>query len=149
MPADFTEHENPARMVVLIIVTCGIYSLYLLYKWIRAINATEPKPLFHPGLAIFLTLITGGIASIYFQYEIVKRIVEISKRDPPNGVERDPSMKPPMNNLKEIVLYGNIAAFAASIFSSGILTVFAFVYFLWLTCAIQSGLEYAFATPQD
>ena len=56
---------------------------------------------------------------------------------------------PPRSNLKEITLYGNIAAFAISFFSAGMLTVIAVIFIFWLTCAIQSGMEYVFATPQD
>ena len=142
-------HENQGLMIVLIIITFGIYSLYLLFKWIRAINAACPSPIINPGLAIFLTLITGGIASIYFEYENVKRMETLSKNASPNGLERDPSANPPRSNLKEITLYGNIAAFAISFFSAGMLTVIAVIFIFWLTCAIQSGMEYVFATPQD
>ena len=143
------KHENPALMVVLILVTCGIYSLILLYRWIQAINNASDRPIVDPAVGIILSIVTCGLASIYFEYEIVSRAEKIAHRPLPEGIERSTDLSAPVANLKEIVLFGNIAVIAIGISSSGFLSVIPVVFTLWLTCTIQNALEYAFAVPQD
>lgn len=143
------KHENPALLVILLIVTCGIYYLILLYRWIMAINDASEKSFIDPTVAVVLSIVTCGIAPIYFEYEIVSRAEMIARQPLPEGTERSADLSPPIANLKEIVLFGNIAVIAIGISSSGLLSVIPVVFTLWLTCTIQNALEYAFAIPQD
>ena len=143
------KHENPALLVILLIVTCGIYYLILLYRWIMAINDASEKSFIDPTVAVVLSIVTCGIAPIYFEYEIVSRAEKIARQPLPEGIERSTDLSPPIANLKEIVLFGNIAVIAIGISSSGLLSVIPVVFTLWLTCTIQNALEYAFAIPQD
>ena len=143
------KHENPALLVVLVLVTCGIYYFVLLYRWIKAINDASEKPLVDPVVGIILSIVTCGIAAIYFEYEIVARAEKIARQPLPDGVDRSPYLKAPASNLKEIVLFGNIATFALSLFSAGILVAITIVFTLWLTFAIQQALEFTFAIPQE
>jgi len=143
------KHENPALLILLLFVTCGIYYLILLYRWIKAINEASDKPIVDPALGIVLSIVTCGIATIYFEYEIIARAEKIARKPLPDGITRSPDLKAPSSNLKEIALFGNIAAFAISFFSAGILFAITIIFSLWLTFAIQQALEFTFATPQE
>ena len=114
-----------------------------------AINTASDKPLIDPTLAVILSIVTCGIAPIYFEYEIVSRAERIARKPLAEGIERSNELNPPSSNLKEIVLFGNIAAIALGFFSAGFLSVITIIFMLWLTCAIQNALEYTFAIPQD
>ena len=142
-------HENQAVLVILLIVTCSIYYFVLLYRWIVAINKASDKPLVDPAVGIILTLVTCSLAGIYFEYEIVLRADKLARQDLPSGIQRSSLLKPPLSNLKEIVLFGNIATFALGFFSAGVLVIVPIIFQLWLACAIQQALEYTFAVPQD
>ena len=142
------KHENPALLVVLILVTCGIYYFILLYRWIVAINDASDKPLVDPAVGIILSIVTCGIATIYYEYEIVARAEKIARRPLPEGVVRSPELKAPASNLKEIVLFGSIASFVLSLFSVGFLFAITIIFTLWLTYTIQQALEYTFAISQ-
>ena len=140
------EHINPALIVVLTLATCGLYSLYLLYRWIIALNdySINGKKIMEPGLAVLLTLITLGIAGIYFQYEIARQIQVLAKDKPAAGLLRSTQLREPRKNLKEIVLYGNIISLAIAFASSGTLSAISFIFDFWLILEIQSGMEYCF-----
>ena len=140
------KHINPALLVVLIIVTCGFYAVYLLYRWIFAINDSclVEKKIINPWLAIILTLLSFGIAGIYFQYEIVRNALNLANEETPGSFARSPLINPPKKNLKEIVLYGNIISFAAAIASSGHLSFIPLIFDIWLILEIQSAMEYSF-----
>ena len=143
------KHENPALLVILILVTCGIYYFILLYRWIKAINDASDKPIIDPTVGVILSIVTCGIAAIYFEYEIVARAEKIARKPLPAGVNRSPDHKAPASNLKEITLFGNIAAIALGFFSAGFLSVITIIFTLWLTFTIQQALEFTFATPQE
>ena len=146
------EHVNPVLIVVLTVITFGLYSLYLLYLWIIALNNFNltDKKMMTPGWAVILTMITFGIAGIYFQYEVAHQTQAIAKGELPKGFSRSMSLRPPRKHLKEIVLFGSIASFALFIASSGILSVVAFIFDIWLILEIQAAMEYCFgATPND
>ena len=142
-------HQSPATTVVLLIVTCSIYYFVLLYKWIEAVNGASDKPKLDPVLAIILSFITCGLASIYFEYEIAERVEKIIQEKKANNALRTDGMRPPVDNLKGIVLFGSLASYAVSFFSAGFLAAVAFVFTIWLCCAIQYAIEYSVDTPQD
>lgn len=145
------DHINPAFNVVLIIVTLGLFSLYLLYRWIIALNnynLAEEK-IISPGWAVVLTLITFGIAGIYYQYQVARQAQAIAKEELPGGFSRSASLRAPRKNLKEIVLFGSIASFALFIASSGVLAFIAFIFDVWLILEIQAAMEYCFGAAQN
>lgn len=143
------KHKNPALTALLLIVTCSIYYFVLLYGWINAVNTYSSKPKLDPTTAIILSIVTCGLASIYFEYEIAERIEKVIQNKKAEGTLRRDGMQPPMNNLKGIVLFGSIGAYALSIFSGGILSALAFIFTIWLSCAVQYAVEYALDVPQD
>lgn len=143
------EHKQPSIIVLLCIVTCGIYGLVLLYSWIKAINQASTKSKLDPIIAVILSIVTCGLASIYFEYEIAVRIEKIIQEKKASETLRSDSMPLPVNNLKNIILFGSLAGVAVSFFSAGFLSILAFIFFVWMTCAIQYAIEYALDTPQD
>lgn len=143
------EHQSPAIVVILLIATCSIYYFVLLYKWIDAVNSISSKSNLDPALAIILSVVTCGLASIYFEYEVALRIERIIQEKKISGTLRNDLMAPPVNNLKNIVLYGSLASYAIAIFSAGFLYVLSLIFTLWLCCAIQYAVEYALDIPQD
>jgi hypothetical protein len=56
-------------------------------------------------------------------------------------------MRPPVDNLKGIVLFGSLASYAVSFFSAGFLAALVFVFTIWLCCAIQDAIESSLDTP--
>ncbi len=143
------QHQSPAIIVILLIATCSIYYFILLYQWITAVNLASSKPQLDPAIAIILSIATCGLASIYFEYEVAERIEKIIQEKKANGTLRNDGMAPPVNNLKGLVLFGSLGAFAVSAFSGGCLIVLALIFTIWLCCAVQYAIEYALDTPQE
>ena len=137
------KRENPPVCVILQIVTCGFYYFIMLYRWLKAINNSGDRPICDPALAIMLSVVTCGLAAIYFDYQVVAYAEKIASR---SGVKNSGS--PPMRSLKDIVLYGSIVGFIVSLASGGILSWLPLVFFLWVNCAIQYSVEYAFGVAE-
>ena len=57
-------------------------------------------------------------------------------------------MRPPVDNLKGIVVFGSLASYAVSFFSAGFLAAQAVVLTIRLSFAIQYAMEYGLDTPQ-
>ena len=143
------QHQNPAIIAILLITTCSIYYFFLLYSWTKAVNSVSDQPRLDPTLTVILSILTCGLASIYFEYEVASRAEKIIQKKKELGRLRDDGMMPPVDNLKNIALYGNLASYAIAIFSAGLLYIISIVFTLWLCCSIQYALEYALDTPQD
>ena len=128
-------------MVVLTILTFGIYWFYILYKWISLINKND-RYFFSPCLGVILSVITFGLAGIYFEYEIARRasIIRASR-----AIDANQQLDQVTDGiqLKDIVLWGNLACIGISAFSAGFLVWVAFVFQLWLMVALQKSLEKA------
>lgn len=137
------KRQDPAICVILQIVTLGFYYFIMLFKWLRAVNEKLERPICDPALAIMLTVVTCGLASIYFDYQVVASAQKIAKE---SSVSNNASA--PLHNLKEIILFGSIAAYAASFASAGLLSVITIVFFLWMNCAIQYSVEYALGVAE-
>ena len=99
--------QSPAKVFVLSLVTLGIYNLILLYRWIETLNKVRDRSIIDPTLAIVLSVITCGIGSIYYDYQVVKEYELLIKE---LGGQKNSigNLNPPPNNLKDLVLYGNI-----------------------------------------
>lgn len=55
-------------VLVLLIVTCGIYRLFWIYNTSSELKATTNDPQINPGVDVLLTLVTCGIWGIYVEY---------------------------------------------------------------------------------
>ena len=74
--------RNPIQVILLSIVTCGIYYYYWLYLTTKEIKAATNNESLDPMKTILFTIITCGIYSIYWYYKIspivFKEMAEIS-----------------------------------------------------------------------
>ncbi|WP_010250867.1 DUF4234 domain-containing protein [Acetivibrio cellulolyticus] len=67
--------RNVGVGILLSIVTCGIYSLYWMYKVTQEITEYNHENA-NPGMELVLSLVTCGIYSIYWNYKMGKRILQ-------------------------------------------------------------------------
>ena len=134
--------QSPAKVFVLSLVTLGIYNLILLYRWIQTLNKVRGRSIIDPTLAIVFSVITLGIASIYYDYQVVKEyeliIKEVGEQKTSIG-----NLNPPPNNLKELVLYGNIFIIVLSLVTAGTLWVLTWFASAYLVVLIQQAVEYS------
>lgn len=115
----------------------------MLYRWLKAINENSDRQICDPALAIMLTVVTCGLASIYFDYQVVAYAEKIASRSAVRNVS-----SPPMRSLKNIVLYGSIVGYVVALVSGGLLSWLFVIFFLWMNCAIQYSVEYAFGVAE-
>ena len=66
--------RNPISVLILSIVTCGIYGLYIVYKISSEINSFNEDHSVDPALEVVLCLFTCGIYNIYWCYKYAKLI---------------------------------------------------------------------------
>lgn len=74
------KERNPALVVVLSIVTCGIYGLYWMYAVTNEIEDTlqaRDGSVRSGGMTILLSIVTCGIYTIYWWYKQGKRVVQL------------------------------------------------------------------------
>tara|TARA_B100000287_G_scaffold87110_1_gene79746 strand:+ start:74 stop:703 length:630 start_codon:yes stop_codon:yes gene_type:complete len=136
------KRQSPAKVFVLSLVTLGIYNLILLYRWIETLNKVRDRSIIDPTLAIVLSVITCGIASIYYDYQVVKEYELLIKE---LGGQKNSigNLNPPPNNLKDLVLYGNIFIIVLSFVSVGTLWVLTWFASAYLVLLIQKAVEYS------
>tara|TARA_Y100000589_G_scaffold63467_1_gene54759 strand:- start:69 stop:698 length:630 start_codon:yes stop_codon:yes gene_type:complete len=134
--------QSPAKVFVLSLVTLGIYNLILLYRWIQTLNKVRDRSIIDPTLAIVLSVITLGIASIYYDYQVVKEY-ELLIKDLGEQKNSIGNLNPPPNNLKDLVLYGNIFILVLSFVSAGTLWVLTWFASAYLVVLIQKAVEYS------
>ncbi len=74
------EVRSPVSVLVLSIVTCGIYLLYWIYKVSEETQTYSGSTTTSPGLEVILCLFTCGIYYIYWFYKYSKLIVECQQK---------------------------------------------------------------------
>ena len=62
--------RNPIQVVLLSIVTCGIYYYYWLYLTTKEINAAVNNQILDPMKVILFSIVTCGIYTIYWYYKM-------------------------------------------------------------------------------
>lgn len=72
--------RDPALTLVLILLTCGIYYLYFIYKVSEETQDFLGEPDISPGVEVLLSVLTCGLWNIYWDYRMGKRIAEMSLR---------------------------------------------------------------------
>ena len=72
--------RDPALTLVLILLTCGIYYLYFIYKVSEETQEFLQEPDISPGVEVLLSLLTCGLWNIYWDYRMGKRIAEMCRR---------------------------------------------------------------------
>ena len=72
--------RDPALTLALILLTCGIYYLYFIYKVSQETQNFLEQPDISPGLEVLLSVLTCGLWNVYWDYRIGKRVAEMSLR---------------------------------------------------------------------
>ena len=140
--------QSPIKVFVLTIVTLGIYYFICLYRWIDTLNKVRRKEVFNPTLAIILSIFSCGIGCIYFDYQIVKEYELLTKESGQLKISKN-NLNPPAQNLKELVLYGEIFLYVISIASIGMLWIFAWFANAYLIVLIQQAVEYSLSVKAN
>lgn len=66
--------RNPVAVLLLSIVTCGIYGLYTVYKISLEVSCYNGDHSVDPALEVVLCIVTCGIYNIYWTYKYAKLI---------------------------------------------------------------------------
>ena len=78
-PGPRGERLEPALVLLLSLVTCGIYYLYFIYKTSKETLAYTGEQDIDPALDVVLTVVTAGIWSVYWDYKIAQRIARMQQ----------------------------------------------------------------------
>lgn len=81
--------RNPVMVLLLGIITCGIYTYVVMYQITDEIKEFTGDTSINPALEIILGIITCGLYSIYWCYKYSKLIYEMQQRtsvDYPNDI---------------------------------------------------------------
>lgn len=70
----YIENKNIAVMLILTIITCGIYSLVWIYQITEDVNRLNEDNNMSGGLTILLAIITCGIYLIYWGYDMGRKL---------------------------------------------------------------------------
>ena len=73
------ERVEPALVLLLSIVTCGIYYLCFIYKTSKETLEYTGEQDLPPGLDVLLSLVTCGLWTYYWDYKIGQRIVRMQR----------------------------------------------------------------------
>ncbi len=80
------EKRSPVAVLLLSLVTCGIYSLYLIYQISKEVREFRGDNSIDPGLELLLSLITCGIYQLYWYYKYGKFVYDMEQRVGVTGV---------------------------------------------------------------
>ena len=146
--------KSTITVVALIFCTCGIYGLYLIYKWVEIIQAqSEDKGesgLVNPIVAVLASVFTCGIGGLYYNYKIPERAAYITRKTGGNTNPGRKGLKPPMKELPLITLFGGIFwifidiigwFFTASLLIWILLPV-ELIFWAWVFLSIERSVEY-------
>ena len=70
--------RDPALTLVLILLTCGIYYLYFIYKTSQEMDEFLGESDYAPSVEAILSLVTCGLWNIFWDYRTGKRIARMS-----------------------------------------------------------------------
>lgn len=73
------EIRNPVTVLVLGLVTCGIYQIYWLFTIAGEINKGLGREEFNPVKELLLTFVTCGIWGLWFLWRLCEAVVEMQK----------------------------------------------------------------------
>ncbi|MCX7922809.1 MAG: DUF4234 domain-containing protein [Clostridia bacterium] len=100
--------RSPALVVILGLVTCGIYFFYWIYKVSDEMKSFNDDPGINPGMELLLSIITCGLYTIYWFYKYGKIIAQ---------AQAQVGMTPEDNSILYLVL----AIFGLSIVNTAIM----------------------------
>ena len=73
-PAGVIQERNSALVVVLMLVTCGIYYAYWIFKTSDELQRTTGDPTINPALDLVLSLVTCGLWGFYVHYRNAQKL---------------------------------------------------------------------------
>lgn len=74
------ERREPGIVLLLTIVTCGIYYFIYLYKASEEIEAFTGEVDTSPTLEVVLSILTCGLYTIYWDYKTAKKIARMQQQ---------------------------------------------------------------------
>lgn len=79
------EKKDIVNVLLLTLVTCGIYSFVWMYQVAEAMSQDRPNDGFQSGpMTVLLTLITCGLYSFYFMYILGNSLATFDPKGTPN-----------------------------------------------------------------
>ena len=60
-------HRSVAILVLLMFVTLGLYSFYLVYRWANEVNSLLGREKHHPLVVLLVSILTCGMALIIYE----------------------------------------------------------------------------------
>lgn len=104
------QERSPIVVILLSVVTCGLYALYWIYKMSQEIQMVEKeRESTSPGLELLLCIVTCGLYTYYWYYKYAKKIYVI---------QDDLDIRPAEDNG---ILYIILAVFQLHIISMAIM----------------------------
>ncbi|MCQ2432076.1 MAG: DUF4234 domain-containing protein [Clostridia bacterium] len=74
------QKRSPAAILLLSIITCGIYGWYVIYRISKEVREFRGDASIDPGIELLLCILTGGLYSLYWYYKFSKLIFEMQTR---------------------------------------------------------------------
>ena len=74
------KRQDPIILIVLSIVTCGIYAFYFYYILGLAVNRELGREAVNP-LFVWLGYVTCGITTLIFLYKLDQELIDLGKRE--------------------------------------------------------------------
>jgi hypothetical protein len=72
-------YRNIGVVVLLLIVTLGLYSFYLAYQWAKEINGLAGRVKYSPGIVLLLSIVTCGMGGLVFECLFASDIAEATQ----------------------------------------------------------------------
>ena len=73
----YIQNKSIPMVIILSIVTCGIYYLIWMYQTSEEVNNTLGDTRDGPGLEVLLTIVTCGIYGLYWLYKYNQKLVRL------------------------------------------------------------------------
>jgi hypothetical protein len=71
--------QSPAMVIILTVVTCGLYGLYWYYRTSEDIQDAAGVRDVSPGMEVALILVTCGLYTIYWWYKYGTLLVDLER----------------------------------------------------------------------
>ena len=100
--------------LLLLIITCGIYELYLFYMWAQEINKLGLMKKHKPGLFVLFDAISLGFVSVFIQAIIAYDIEQIHKDRIAEPVEPKKEEEEDEPSYGDLIVFISLVAFFLS-----------------------------------
>ena len=73
------QHRDLAMFVLLMVVTLGLYAIYIVYEWARELNGLQGRVKYPPVVVLLTNLFSCGLVGIVFECLYAFDLVEVSR----------------------------------------------------------------------